>query len=128
SDTLRIGAEKIGQVLVQAEELLAEKLTARGQAAALRELLGRLGDLRRTVLLATAERRTLQRRNHPQGAGARRGADGEHRLWGVLQEVAQAARELETTAREVLRRGEEHARFLGLKVDSLVDAVRATLM
>ncbi len=130
-DTLRIGTEKIEKVLLQAEELLGTKLSAKVQKEAVGGLLGNLSQVRRSLALASTEARSLQR--SLEGASLRRGPVTERtqallRLISLLGQSEDASRTLQESARQLLADSEEHFRFLATKVDALLGAVRETLM
>jgi two-component system, chemotaxis family, sensor kinase CheA len=129
TDTLRIGTEKIEQVLIQAEELLGSKLAAREQKEAIGALLRELGQIRRSLSLAAAEGRALQRSTEgisPESPGGR--SPILQRLVGLLAEGEDAARTVQESTRRLLGESEEHFRFVATKVDALLAAVRETLM
>jgi two-component system, chemotaxis family, sensor kinase CheA len=101
-ETLRIDAKRIERVLIQAEELLTDKLAARHQIALWREFLGRLEPLRRDL-----------------AAAARGGGVPSH---------SETAKALEDSARQILLQGGQNYRSLAMKIDGLLGAVRETLM
>ncbi len=124
-DTLRVGAGRLAEVLVQAEELHTDRVAARLQLDRLRDLLAGLERLDRRLALAGAAGRELRRDR--AGAGGRE-ERSLLRLRELLAEDRQAAAVLEDEARQLLRHGASHYRSLEMKVDTLLAAVRETLM
>lgn len=130
-ETLRIGAEKIQGILLQAEELLGDKLTARSQKEALRTLLENLARIRKGLALAASEARALQRNRVGREKHTLEHSDRSRnvaRLLGILTEGEDGIKTAEESARRLLADGEEHFRSLAGKVDLLLETVRDTLM
>ena len=131
ADTLRIGAEKIEGILLQAEELLGDKLSARAQKEALGELLRILALTRKGLAMAASEARVLQRALEEGGGnplGPTERTRSIPRLLGILTEGDEGVKTAEESVRRLQTDAEEHFRSLAGKVDLLLETVRDTLM
>ncbi|HWI40343.1 MAG TPA: ATP-binding protein, partial [Verrucomicrobiae bacterium] len=115
-ETVRVSAGVLERLLLQTEELLAEKLSASRHAASLRSVEEAAARAQRTLETALAAlSANAAAAEQPLLRGAVRGAE---------ESLAALTRDLRLLQRE----GEEGARSLQAKVDELAGVVRETLM
>ena len=130
STTVRIATAKLDALLLQSEELLSTKLTARQRAAELRQAGGALAAWKKESDKVRADARAL--RQSAGGDGARRGRRGDDAgvkwLLEFLDRNDDFIKSLEGELAALARAAEEDGRALGGMVDNLLEDVKQVLM
>jgi two-component system chemotaxis sensor kinase CheA len=128
--TIRITTAKLDALLLQAEEMLSTKLSARQRAAELRQSGAALAAWRKEWAKAHADARPL--RQPAEGDGARNGRRKEDaqlkRLVEFLDRNSAFLKSHEGELAALARAAEEEARALGGMVDNLLADMKKVLM
>jgi two-component system chemotaxis sensor kinase CheA len=128
ANTIRVATTKLDAMLWQAEEMLTAKLALHQHAAELRPLQLRLVEWKKKWAQLQPELRALQQ------AFDRQGAEGTsfQAWWGPVAEFLEWNQTLtESLQRELAELGktaEHDQRFIGLKVDDLLDEMKKMVM
>jgi two-component system, chemotaxis family, sensor kinase CheA len=128
--TVRIATAKLDAIFLQAEELLSAKLAAQRRAADLRETASAftLGRRRRFELRPSLQGLDTSRQIHSSAKGS---VDGNAHLERVLEYLEWEdahSKFLENSLAEQVRAGEQDARSLAGRLDSLVEEMKRLLM
>lgn len=113
-DTIRVAAQKLNAILLDAQELVGARIAASGRAAELRRL---------AVDLAA-----WNRRRGRLASGTRRGGDDGVAASELVEAQVLHARSLETSLREVASAVQKDALSLAALVDRLLDDTRTVLL
>src|SRR5688572_3576981 len=118
--TVRVSAGKLEAQLLQAEELLAAKLTAGQRAADLRELAGRFEALRKAWVSMEPDMRALRQ--------SRTATTPLARMLDFFDSTLETVRSIENSATVLARTAHQDCHAIGRLVDDLLDDSKKLLL
>lgn len=128
-DTIRVAASKLDDLLLQAEEMVAVKLTAGQRAADLRAVESILEEWKKTALKKQPDLRFLrQALDRKDGKGAEAVVAHARRLVEFVDWNQGCVAELETRVQALTRSAEHDQRSFGGMVDELLEDMKKSLM
>ena len=128
--TVRIATAKLDPLFLQAEELLSTKLAAQRRAADLREAVSAfaLGKRKRAELRPDLQELEVWRTSGRPGEGWKKAQAHLERVLQYLEWEDTHSKRLEDGLAAQAHSAEQDARFLGARVDGLVEEMKRVLM